>query len=521
MPSFASLKSLVVLSLTSLSLAATVALDLHILNANLDPDGTGARSAVTAEGTTIAPLITGNIDDRFQINVIDQLTDANMRRATSIHWHGFFQAGTTEMDGPAFVNQCPIIPNESFVYDFVVPGQAGTYWYHSHLSTQYCDGLRGAFVVYDPNDPHLSLYDVDDASTVITIADWYHSLSTVLFPNPNKAPPAPDTTLINGLGRNSANPSAGQLAVVSVQSGKRYRFRIVSTSCFPNYAFSIDGHRMTVIEVDGVSHQPLTVDSLTIFAGQRYSVVVEANQAVGNYWIRANPSNGRNGFTGGINSAIFRYQGAAVAEPTTSQNSGTALNEANLIPLINPGAPGNPVPGGADINLNLRIGRNATTADFTINGAPFIPPTVPVLLQILSGVTNPNDLLPGGAVISLPANQVIEISIPGGGNHPFHLHGHNFDVVRTPGSSVYNYVNPVRRDVVSIGGGGDNVTFRFVTDNPGPWFLHCHIDWHLEAGLAVVFAEDIPNIPIANAISPAWDDLCPKYNANNPDSGLA
>lgn len=41
-------------------------------------------SAVTAEGTTIAPLITGNIDDRFQINVIDQLTDANMRRATSI-----------------------------------------------------------------------------------------------------------------------------------------------------------------------------------------------------------------------------------------------------------------------------------------------------------------------------------------------------------------------------------------------------------------------------------------------------
>ena len=40
---------------------------------------------------------------------------------------------------------------------------------------------------------------------------------------------------------------------------------------------------MTVIEVDGVSHQPLTVDSLTIFAGQRYSVVVEANQTVVNY----------------------------------------------------------------------------------------------------------------------------------------------------------------------------------------------------------------------------------------------
>ena len=39
---------------------------------------------------------------------------------------------------------------------------AGTYWYHSHLSTQYCDGLRGPLVVYDPHDPHAHRYDVDD-----------------------------------------------------------------------------------------------------------------------------------------------------------------------------------------------------------------------------------------------------------------------------------------------------------------------------------------------------------------------
>ena len=65
--------------------------------------------------------------------------------------------------------------------------------------------------------------------------------------------------------------------------------------------------------------------------------------------------------------------------------------------------------------------------------------------------------------------------------HPFHLHGHVFDVVRVAGSSTYNYVNPVRRDVINVGNASDNVTFRFTTNNPGPWFLHCHIDWHLEA----------------------------------------
>lgn len=42
----------------------------------------------------------------------------------------------------------------------------GTYWYHSHLSTQYCDGLRGAIVIYDDHDPHKDLYDVDDGELI-------------------------------------------------------------------------------------------------------------------------------------------------------------------------------------------------------------------------------------------------------------------------------------------------------------------------------------------------------------------
>jgi FtsP/CotA-like multicopper oxidase with cupredoxin domain len=38
----------------------------------------------------------------------------------------------------------------------------GTYWYHSHFQNQYCDGLRGAMVIYDPDDPFAHLYDIDD-----------------------------------------------------------------------------------------------------------------------------------------------------------------------------------------------------------------------------------------------------------------------------------------------------------------------------------------------------------------------
>jgi iron transport multicopper oxidase len=67
-------------------------------------------------------------------------------------------------DGPAFVNQCPITPKKQFMYQFPANGQSGTYWYHSHYSTQYCDGVRGLFVIYDPQDPHRSLYDIDDGA---------------------------------------------------------------------------------------------------------------------------------------------------------------------------------------------------------------------------------------------------------------------------------------------------------------------------------------------------------------------
>ena len=33
--------------------------------------------------------------------------------------------------------------------------------------------FSGALVLYDPNDPHADLYDVDDESTVIVLGDWY------------------------------------------------------------------------------------------------------------------------------------------------------------------------------------------------------------------------------------------------------------------------------------------------------------------------------------------------------------
>ncbi|KAJ8083663.1 hypothetical protein PM082_009539 [Marasmius tenuissimus] len=512
--------------------------DLHIVNKDLSPDGF-KRSTVLA-GTSAdkasfpGPIIKANKGDTFEINVIDELTDPSMDRSTSIasitshfllliidmffsqHWHGIHQHHTIWADGPTWVTQCPIVPEESFQYKFSVPDQAGTFWYHSHHRAQYCDGLRGAMVVYDPNDPYKNLYDVDDENTIITLSDWYHNTSTFLIDLPG--PKIADSTLINGLGRWSDQPN-GQLAVVNVEQGKRYRMRLVSLSCDPFYTFAIEGHNMTIIESDGQPTEPLAVDSLEIYAAQRYSFVLHANQPVGNYWIRANPNLGTPGFAGGINSAILRYKGTPNEEPATNTTSPNdkLLNENDLRSLQD--VPGEPVPGGADHVLNMTIGFQTDTGLFTINDTPFISPTTPVLLQILSGAQKPEDLLPSKSIYALPRNKTIEInfalSSDAGQPHPMHLHGHHFFVIKSADSDQYNFKNPVERDTVAVKS-NTKVAIRFKTDNSGPMFLHCHIEWHLVAGLAVILAEDTGNVATENPVPPDWNELCPNWN-NTPE----
>lgn len=480
---------------------------LPITNANISLDGY-TRPAVLAGGTFPGPTIEGNKGDTFVIDVSNQLHDTSMDVATSIHWHGIQQHGFNAYDGTSFVTQCPIIPDDVFRYQFNVPNQTGTYWYHSHFLNQYCDGLRGAFVVRDPQDPHADLYDVDDDSTIITLADWYHYVS-------HDAPsvPAFNSTLINGAGRWAGGP-ATRLAVVNVQQGKRYRFRLVSVSCQPNWKFSIDNHMMTIIEVEGTNVQPLDVDEIQIFAGQRYSFVLNANQPIDNYWIRALPDRANDTTDNGVNSAILRYASACINDPTTRNTSGQVpLVETNLRPLVPSPVPGRHTPGGADHNISLNV--TLEFPDFYINNFTFNDPSVPILLQILSGVQKAQDLVPSGSIYGLNHGEVVELTIPAGaagGPHPVHLHGHAFYVVRSAGNSSYNYDNPIMRDVVSMGDSGDEVTIRFVADNPGAWFFHCHINWHLNNGFAVVFAEDVSEVQSTDAVSAAWNDLCPKYN---------
>ncbi|THH07836.1 hypothetical protein EW146_g9191 [Bondarzewia mesenterica] len=168
------------------------------------------------------------------------------------------------------------------------------------LLVKYCDSLHGPLVIYDPQDSYIHLYDVDNVH--IDRREWT------------------GTTMFEG-----TRPFG-------------YGLRLVSLSCDPNYLFSIDNHRLTIIEADSVLTEPLVVDQLWTFAGQRYSIILNANQLIGNYWIRAIPSIGDASTAGGRNSAVLRYSLALPLDPISSYMPTNPLNESNLHALEDPEA---------------------------------------------------------------------------------------------------------------------------------------------------------------------------------------
>ncbi|KAI6112531.1 multicopper redoxase [Pisolithus sp. B1] len=474
------------LVLATFASAATKNTEIVISNAVVAPDGF-SRSAIVVNGSqAVGPLIAANKSDHLNINVVNHLTNETMNKTTTVHWHGIFQHHTNDMDGVAFVTQCPIASEKSFLHSFTVDNQAGTFWYHSHFNLQYCEGLRGPLVIYDPNDPYRHLYDVDDVDSKnrmaapLTSFHRYHVNAYDVAAADN-----PAGILINGLGRYPGGPNV-DLSVTTVQQGKRYRFRVINMACKPHILFWIDMHNVTVIEADGQETVPLPVDEITVYVGQRYSFILEANQPVNNYWIHPAYS--------------YWY-------PNNN------LTETNLHPIdTSVTVPGLPYPGGADVSINIVSIMNNDTLLFYMNGVMYQSPSIPILLQILSGAVTPSQLAPHGLVYTLPPYKVIELSFP----TEYLNTPQAFWVVRSANSTAYNYVNPVIRDTVNIGQNTDNVTVRFVTDNAGPWFLHCHIDWHLYRGMAVVLAVDTNGTAKQDPVNSAWQDLCPIYDSLAP-----
>ncbi|KAG6811126.1 hypothetical protein H0H92_008859 [Tricholoma furcatifolium] len=429
---------------------------LDIVNTHLAPDGF-ERAVITANGQYPGPLITATKGDTLSITVHNRLD-----------WDGiFFSTENVWNEGSSFVTACPIAPGDSFTYNLPsVNDQTGTF---CQLSVQYVDGLRGPLIIYDPEDPLAHLYDIDDENTIWQVGknlavliiihaahyksgDWWHNSSVSLLTGyvATGIVPVSDSGTFNGVGRYQGGPEV-PFFVQNVEQGKRYRFRIINQSARNVFTMSIDGHDLTVIEADGVATTPMTVNQVLVLAGQRYSVVLEANQPVANYWINApftggNPANNLNQ-NATLSRAVLRYAGAPEEDPDTPMTLGPVnpnlLIEANLRPL-NAETPPQP-----DINITLNLVVTAGKAQWNVNNVSYLPPEVPTLVKVLNGANSSADFNVTENTFVLPKNAVIQVDFPPNDDdeaHPFHLHGNNFWLIKSNSSDEINTVDPIRRD---------------------------------------------------------------------------
>jgi FtsP/CotA-like multicopper oxidase with cupredoxin domain len=367
------------------------------------------------------------------------------------------------MDGVDVVSRPPIPAGDEFVYEFRAT-PAGTHWYHSHVGVQYGEGLFGPLIVAERTP--IADYDREE---VLLVNDWFLEPGDVLLARllkgaAMKMPPGkekrdkPDvgdlpfeSGLINGRGR-ARGGKKSPLTAFEVKKGETVRFRLINGSSTYALRFQIDGHPLTVIATDGAAVQPVRVDNLLLGVGERYDVLLKADQG-GVHWIRAVTLDGNEV------RAVLRYAGAAAAEPDAApvRWGGRALTPDALRSR-------EPVRLAAKPReIPLKLGGSMKPYRWDINGQ-FYPKADPLVLEK-----------------DEPVRFVFRN--PTGMDHPFHLHGHYFYVLGKPGA--LNLKDPVQKDTVNVPAKSDLV-IQWQANNPGRWFFHCHIEWHLATGMARV-----------------------------------
>ncbi|KAM3532914.1 hypothetical protein MY4038_003827 [Beauveria bassiana] len=475
------------------------------------PDGF-ERTVYAINGSVPGPTIVADWGDNVVIHVTNSLFNA--KNGTSIHFHGIRQNYTNEMDGVTSITQCPVAPGESMTYKWRAT-QYGSSWYHSHIGLQAWEGVFGAILI---NGPATANYDVDKGT--ILLSDWTHeTVDSLYYSALTQGPPQLDTGLINGTNTwNNSGTIVGHRFNTSFTSGESYRLRLINGAIDTHFKFSIDNHTMTVIAADFVPITPYDTTVLNIAMGQRYDVVVTADQesVASNFWMRAIPqvacSNSAN--TDDIRGII--YYGSSPSTPTTIGYDYTdaCVDEpvSSLVPHVAVAAS---TQHYSDLeNVNIRAVSDVIL--WTLNGTSFSAAWEdPTVLQMYNNATIYSTDIHVVQLDEADQWAYLIVQAENAAAHPIHLHGHDFAILGqgvgtyNASSDLLSLTNPARRDVAMLDGSG-YLVLAFKTDNPGAWLMHCHIGWHTNMGLALQFVErqdearELMDYEFLNSTCAAW-----------------
>ena len=126
-------------------------------------------------------------------------------------------------------------------------------------------------------------------------------------------------------------------------------------------------------------------------------------------------------------------------------------------------------------------------------------PSLYTAMTVGEHATNPDVYGPVGPII-LRKDEVVEVIINNLNNnlHPFHMHGHQFQLLDRPDPKYgrfngtyragYPHPSPAISDTIMLQPNSWAI-IRFKADNPGVWPLHCHVEMHVNSGFTATFIE--------------------------------
>ncbi|KAL0751033.1 hypothetical protein Bca101_033036 [Brassica carinata] len=419
--------------------------------------------------------------------IVVHLTNKLATEGLVIHWHGIRQLGSPWADGAAGVTQCAITPGETFTYKFT----PGTHFYHGHYGMQRSAGLYGSLIIDAAKGKREPLRY--DGEFNLLLSDWWH-----------------ESVLSQELGL-SAKPM--------------------------RWIGEAQGHKLVVVEADGNYITPFTTSDVDIYSGESYSVLLTTDQYPSqNYWISVGVR-GRKPKTPPA-LTVLHYVTAPSSQPPSSPPPETPRwndfdRSKNFSKKIFSAMGSPPPPRKFRKRLILLNTQNMIDGEtkwalnnvsLVVPATPYLgsvkyklrrgfdrkppPPNFPMDYDIMNPPRNRNTTK-GNGIYVFPFNVTVDVILQNANGldanaseiHPWHLHGHDFWVLGygegkfRPGidEKTYNLNNPPLRNTVPLYPYGWTA-LRFVTDNPGVWFFHCHIEPHLHMGMGVVFAEGLNRI---------------------------
>lgn len=522
----------------------TVTYHLYVKDTLVNYTGEVKR-AIAVNGQIPMPTLTFTEGDTAEI-IVHNLMDEE----TSLHWHGLMLPN--KEDGVPMLTQMGIKPHSTYTYKFpIIQHGTHWYHSHSGLQEQigmygsmilkkrdddptFRKGIDdipaiplilGEWTDLNPNNVHRMLHNANDwfAIKKNSTQSYWEAIKEGHFgtkvTNEWKRMLAMDVSdiyydkfLINGT-------SEQQLS--QFKAGDRVRFRISNGGASSYFWINYAGGKIEVVANDGNDVEPVMVDRLIIGVSETYDIVVTIPEKNTSYELLVTPEDRTKSVSIYVGEGIKQlhaplpklkyFEGMKMMNDMMKMNGdmkdmgmAMSLQKMDMNTVMYPEITGEKAKDSQkmDMNKDTKMGHSShgtgnidiVTLNYNMLKSPYdtsLPKkdSIKNITLTLTGNMNryvwsmDNKVLSEVDKIQVNKGEILRIKLINNSmmRHPMHLHGFDFRVLNENGSQapLKNVLDimPMETDII-----------EFAANTEGDWFFHCHILYHMMAGMNRVFA---------------------------------